>query len=76
VTGGRKLARHDFCRRLSGSTARLTAAPFRGDHDTQAKWLWVEPSFRFSLLLRMIFSENRQPPSDRCPRASFFGIML
>src|SRR5271154_7379445 len=24
----------------------------------------------------MIFSENRPPPSDRCPRASFLGIML
>jgi hypothetical protein len=78
--------------------ARLTAAPFRGDHHTEVKWLWVEPSFRFSLLLRMIFSDlaspaeastrvhsryrgfaqagNRQPPSDRCPRAGFFGIML
>jgi len=34
----------------------------------------VESSFRFSLLLRMIFSENRQPPRIKSG-ASFFGIL-
>jgi len=35
----------------------------------------VEPSFRFSLLLRMIFSENRQPPRIKSG-ARFSRIML
>ena len=39
MTGGRKLARHDFCCRFLGSTARLTAAPFRGDHPAMAKFI-------------------------------------
>jgi 4-hydroxybenzoyl-CoA thioesterase len=39
VTGGRKLARHDFYHRLCRSSLQLTTAPFHGDHPAMAKFI-------------------------------------
>jgi len=68
VTGGRKLARHDFCAGFGDGRAPRHFATMT------LKRNGVESSFRFSLLLRMIFSENRQPPRIKSG-ASFFGIL-
>jgi len=56
-------------------SGRLTGPASRGDHVLKRNGGWVEASFRFSLLLGMIFSENRYPPRIEAG-AGFFGIML
>ena len=48
----------------------------RSETRAKAKWRYIEPLFRFGLLSGVILPENRYPPSDRCPRAGFFGIVL
>jgi hypothetical protein len=86
VTGGRELARHDFCLPF---VDRRAVRPRRGFAAIILKRNGVESSFCSSLLLRMIFSDLAWPAAasterrDRFHgfaqagnRQALFGIML